>query len=239
MLELKDISKSYHQAQVLSNISGQFNSGMVNSVLGSSGVGKTTLLRIIAGLEKQDAGTVELDGLSVDSLPPEKRQIVYMSQQPLLFPHLNVLDNVAFGLRAKGLSNSASGDKAMELLQSVDMLDFAKKDTSSLSGGQQQRVAFLRAIAVEPKVLLLDEPFAALDAESRTIMQDLFCRVADEKSLTAIFVTHDLKEALRVGNRIGLLDKASLSILSDAEAFFRAFPQRLESEKKFWDQFKS
>lgn len=238
MLEIKRLSKAFKDSTILSDISGNFSRGCITAVLGSSGVGKTTLLRIIAGLEKQDTGQVELNGQSIDHLEPEKRNIVYMSQQPLLFPHLNVWENVAFGLQAKGAAREEAKAKAETLLEAVFMAEFSTKDPAILSGGQKQRIAFIRAIAVEPEVLLLDEPFAALDSEARNDMQQLFGEMAKERELTAIFVTHDLKEAVTLGQQIGVLGQSSLDIYPNAEAFFLVHPQRLEKEKSFWNQFK-
>ncbi|MEM8842423.1 MAG: ABC transporter ATP-binding protein [Pseudomonadota bacterium] len=178
--------------------------GELVSLLGPSGCGKTTLLRIIAGLTSADVGDVLLDGQAITTVPVHRRNISVVFQNYALFPHLSVAENVAFGLRARGRAKDATGTPVKEALHLVRMANFADRPVSALSGGQQQRVAVARALIVEPVLLLLDEPFSALDRKLRETMQVELKALLRDRGMTAIFVTHDQDEAMGVSDRIAV-----------------------------------
>ncbi len=200
---------------------------------GRSGSGKTTLLKVLAGLESADAGRVVVGGRALDGLPPHKRGVVYLSQEPLLFPHLSACENVAFAARLRGEKDAEV--RALSLLADLEVAEHAHKKPEQLSGGQQQRVAFGRAAMAHPDLLLLDEPFGKLDVETRATMQDLYARIAHEQGLTALFVTHDLKEALRVGDQFGLMVAGKLEQYPSREAFVADPATGVRDELRFWE----
>jgi putative spermidine/putrescine transport system ATP-binding protein len=179
--------------------------GTCVAIVGPSGCGKSSLLRIIAGLDTADHGQIALDGQRVDDVVPERRGVALAFQQPRLFPHMSVLDNVAFPLEAHGLSRAASRREASTYLEVVGMQALAKRRPATLSGGQEQRVALARALAARPRLLLLDEPFSALDPATRTEMQALLRRVREAINITVVLVTHDRDEAGAVGDRVGVM----------------------------------
>ena len=205
-LELRGLRHRYPSADVptLDDVALEVASGSMLSVVGPSGSGKTTLLRVTAGLTTPDAGEVLLDGRPVAALPPEDRGLTVMFQQPHLFQHLSVLDNVAFGPRAGGRSRRAARDAARRYLELVHLTDLAARRPARLSGGQQQRVALARALATERSLLLLDEPFSSLDRELRHSMHDLLREVREALRPTVVMVTHDLDEA-SLADRVAVL----------------------------------
>jgi ABC-type sulfate/molybdate transport systems ATPase subunit len=207
------------------------------SVIGASGCGKTTLLRTIAGLVGAERGRVMLGNENVDSLAPNRRRIVYLNQEPLLFPHLNLFDNVAFGLRLQRLDDSATRERVAELLSQLELEGLEYRRPEELSGGQRQRVAFGRALAVDPALLLLDEPFSNLDSDTRKSMQDVFKRLAHERGTTAVFVTHDLKEAMRVGDRFALIRAGHVYTYRDRDEFCADPASGVDREAAFWRDF--
>lgn len=208
---ISGIAKSYQKGvPVLLPLDLEIQKGELFFLLGPSGCGKSTLLRIIAGIVEPDSGSIFFDGRDITALPPEKRQAAMVFQNYALWPHLSVFENVAFGLRAAGASAKTIARKVAESLALVRMSDFAERKVPSLSGGQQQRVALARAIAVDPQVLLLDEPLSNLDAKLRDEMRYEIARICRERSLTAIYVTHDRREALSMGDRIALLDRGKI-----------------------------
>ena len=208
---ISGIAKSYQKGvPVLLPLDLEIQKGELFFLLGPSGCGKSTLLRIIAGIVEPDSGSIFFDGRDITALPPEKRQAAMVFQNYALWPHLSVFENVAFGLRAAGASAKTIARKVAESLALVRMSDFAERKVPSLSGGQQQRVALARAIAVDPQVLLLDEPLSNLDAKLRDEMRCEIARICRERSLTAIYVTHDRREALSMGDRIALLDRGKI-----------------------------
>lgn len=233
-LQLKNISKSYGAERVLENLSLELESHRMLSILGRSGSGKTTLLKIIAGLESADSGTVWLDGEALDPIPAHKRNVVYLYQEALLFPHLNVLENVAFGLRLRKAPSQLVKEQADRLLEELDLTDHARKMPDQLSGGQRQRVAFGRALLIQPRLLLLDEPFGALDTETREHMQTLLKRVSREHGITALFVTHDLKEAIRMGDAYGWMQGGRLKTYPDLAGFLKDGQTGIQDEIDFW-----
>ena len=203
---INGISKSFGDFEVLKNVSLEIKKGEFFSLLGPSGCGKTTLLRIIAGFEYPDNGTLTLDGNNVLSLPPNKRHTNTVFQNYALFPHLTVFENVAFSPRLKGSSESEIRTKVEQYLNLVRLEGHADKKPNQLSGGQKQRVAIARALINEPRVLLLDEPLSALDAKLRQHMLIELDRIHDEIGITFIYVTHDQQEALSVSDRIAVMN---------------------------------
>lgn len=203
-------------------------------MLGRSGCGKTTLLKILAGLCDPDTGTLRLAGRSLAGVPPERRGVVYLYQEPLLFPHLDVFENVAFGLRLRRVKNAELRPRVEEMLACLELSGHAAKKPTQLSGGQRQRAAFGRALIINPTLLLLDEPFGNLDTEVRAQMQALFQRVAKQFGITSLFVTHDLKEALLMGDRLGLLRAGALQTYASREEFVQDPETGVARERGFW-----
>ena len=199
-LALSGISKSFGSQVVLKELSLEVANGEFVAVLGSSGSGKTTLLRLIAGFDDPDRGDISIAGKLVAGknvfVAAEARKVGYVPQDAALFPHLSVFENIAFGL--KGLSKQARVARVRELLKLVSMEEFESQSATSLSGGQKHRIALARALAPEPELILLDEPFAALDAELRTRIREEIKQVLDKVSSTTILVTHDQEEALEL-----------------------------------------
>ena len=210
-VKMEGISKAYTKdLPVLASLDLTVEKGEIFFLLGPSGCGKSTLLRIVAGLVKEDSGRILIDGEDISSLPPEKRRTAMVFQNYALWPHLSVFENVAFGLRVEKTPEKELKKRVEDALSSVKMLDFADRKPGSLSGGQQQRIALARAIAVEPRVLLLDEPLSNLDAVLRDEMRMEIKHICSERELTAIYVTHDCREALSLGDRLALLDKGKI-----------------------------
>ena len=202
LIELNGINKEYDGSLVLDNINLYIRDGEFLTLLGPSGCGKTTLLRIIAGFATPDSGTVLIDGKNMEGVPPHKRQVNTVFQKYALFPHLNVFDNVAFGLKVKKAKKEEVEEKVNKMLKLVNLEGYGKRWIDQLSGGQQQRVAIARALANEPKVLLLDEPLGALDLKLRKEMQIELKRMQQQLGITFIFVTHDQEEALTMSDTI-------------------------------------
>lgn len=210
VLKCCDILKSYSAATVLNHISLDVRPGEFLTLLGPSGCGKTTLLRIIAGLETTDSGRVFIEGKDSSTLPPRERPLHVVFQNYALFPHLNVQDNVAFGLICAKVSKVERGQKVKEALQRVNMLEHAHKKVTELSGGQQQRIAVARAIVMQPKILLLDEPLSALDQTMRKQMRLELKQLQRELGITFIMVTHDQEEALSLSDRIAVMNNGNI-----------------------------
>lgn len=233
-LEVTDISKSYGSAAVLRGLSLSLPAGQTLAILGRSGCGKTTLLKMIAGLTEADSGRMVLAGRDLRGVPPQRRGAVYLYQEALLFPHLNVFENVAFGLRIRRLPEADIRQQVGEMLRELGLTEHADKMPDALSGGQRQRVAFGRALIVKPALLLLDEPFGNLDAETRADMQKLFREVAAAHHMTAIVVTHDVKEALVMGDAWALMDAGVLTQYADLQAFREDARTGMSAELAFW-----
>ncbi|PJB13165.1 MAG: sulfate ABC transporter ATP-binding protein [Flavobacteriales bacterium CG_4_9_14_3_um_filter_40_17] len=234
LLHIQNLSKSFGRERVLTDVSLHLSQNKVLSLLGSSGSGKTTLLKIIAGLEQQSSGEIFLNLTEISKQPPQNRNIVYLYQEALLFPHLNVLENIAFGLRLKKQNNLEIIDKVSQMLRYLDLEKHANKMPNQLSGGQKQRVSFGRAMVVEPKLLLLDEPFGALDSSTRKKMQTLFKNLAEQLKISALFVTHDLKEAIIMGDDISKIQKGKLIQYESKQVFFEDENSGVKSEIDFW-----
>ena len=206
IIDLKNISVTFGDNQVLKNLNLYIRDKEFITLLGPSGCGKTTTLRIIAGFIDPDEGEVIFDGKKINSLPPYKRQVNTIFQRYALFPHLNVYENVAFGLRIKKLPEKEIKATVEEMLELVNLKGFNKRNINSLSGGQQQRVAIARALAVHPRVLLLDEPLGALDLKLRKDMQVELKNIQQRLGITFIYVTHDQEEALSMSDTVVVMD---------------------------------
>jgi iron(III) transport system ATP-binding protein len=205
LLSLKNISKRYNTTQAVAEVSLGVERGEFFGLLGPSGCGKTTTLRMIAGLEKPDTGSIAFDATEITNQPPERRGFGMVFQNYALFPHLNVFENVAFGLRARHMPSGEIGDRVTSALGLVQLPGYEKRRVDELSGGQQQRVAIARAIAIEPALLLFDEPLSNLDValreETRSELRELVTRLG----LTAVYVTHDQEEAFALCDRIAVM----------------------------------
>ncbi len=204
-VELRSVSKRFGDVVALDSVSLRVPEGAVTAVLGPSGCGKTTMLRVVAGLERPDSGRVLFDGVDVTEVPPRERNVGMVFQDLALFPHMTVLDNVAFGLVARGVEGVEARRRAREYLRLLRLEGLESRYPHQLSGGQQQRVAIARALAPEPRVLLLDEPFGALDARLREELLWEVRRLHAEREFTAIHVTHDQAEALAIADRLAVM----------------------------------
>ena len=200
-----DITKLYPTGGGIAHFTCEIHDGEFFAILGPSGCGKTTTLRVIAGLEAPDTGTVSFDGRDVTEVPPEKRNAAMVFQSYALFPHMNVFENVAFGLRARRMPKADIAERVVESLDLVQLHGLGNRPVTELSGGQQQRVALARALAVHPDILLLDEPLSNLDAELRYATREQLADLQRRLGITAIYVTHDQEEALELAQRIAVL----------------------------------
>jgi sulfate transport system ATP-binding protein len=209
-IEIKDINKKFGDFVALEDISLTIPTGQLTALLGPSGGGKSTLLRIIAGLESADSGTVRIEGVEATHLPPQKRNVGFVFQHYAAFKHMTVAKNVAFGLEIRKRSKAETKRRVNELLELVHLSQFSHRLPAQLSGGQRQRMALARALAVEPTVLLLDEPFGALDAKVRKELRDWLRRLHDEVHVTTVFVTHDQEEALEVSDEIVVINEGRI-----------------------------
>ncbi|MFI7027411.1 sulfate/molybdate ABC transporter ATP-binding protein [Microbispora rosea] len=204
-IEVRDVNKSFGTTPVLHDVSLDVAAGSLTALLGPSGGGKSTLLRVIAGLERPDTGTVRISGVDATRLSPQRRGVGFVFQHYAAFKHLSVFRNVAFGLEIRKRPKDEIRKRVMELLELVHLEKLADRYPSQLSGGQRQRMALARALAVEPQVLLLDEPFGALDAQVRKELRTWLRRLHDEVHVTTVFVTHDQEEAIEVADTIVVL----------------------------------
>ena len=219
-IDVRDAVKRYGNFTALQRISLTIKDNEFFTLLGPSGCGKTTLLRMIAGFEDVTEGAIFLYGDEIENLPPHQRPVNTVFQNYALFPHMTILDNVAFGLEMRGKSKSDARKRAGEMLELVQLSQFAARKPSQLSGGQQQRVALARALAPQPKVLLLDEPLSALDLKLRKAMQLELKHLQRETGITFIFVTHDQEEALTMSDRIAVMSAGELQQLGDPKDIY-------------------
>jgi len=223
-ITVQNVTKKFGDFVALNNVSLDFPSGELVALLGPSGCGKTTLLRIIAGLETPDSGNIILDGADTSATPVRDRQVGFVFQHYALFKHMTVFDNVAFGLNVKNRKERPSKDeidhKVHELLQLVQLDWLHDRFPAQLSGGQRQRIALARALAVQPKVLLLDEPFGALDAKVRKELRRWLRKLHDELHITSIFVTHDQEEALEVADRVVLMNQGNVEQIGSPDEVY-------------------
>jgi len=210
ILKLNAIQKSFDGTEVLKGIDLDIGRGEFITLLGASGCGKTTTLRIIAGLESPDKGSVLLEGKDITNLEPNKRNVNTVFQNYALFPHMNVADNVGYGLRIKKMPKAEIAGRVAEALKLVQLEEYGKRMPDQLSGGQRQRIAIARAVVNEPKVLLLDEPLGALDLKLRRQMQLELKRLQKQLGITFIYITHDQEEAINMSDRIAVMNKGVL-----------------------------
>jgi putative spermidine/putrescine transport system ATP-binding protein len=221
-VELVDLQRRYGPVRALDGLSLAIEPGEMVVLLGPSGCGKTTALRLLAGLEEATAGKVVVGGKDVTRTPANKRDMGMVFQAYSLFPHLTVVENVAFGLKMRGRGSRARRARSLEMLELVGLGPQADRYPSQLSGGQQQRVALARALAIEPAVLLLDEPLSALDAKVRVQLRDEIRRVQVEVGTTTLFVTHDQEEALAVADRVGVMNAGRLEQIAPPTELYSA-----------------
>ena len=220
LIRLRDLCMAFDDEPVLDHINLYINDKEFLTLLGPSGCGKTTTLRIIGGFATPTSGDVLFDGVRINDVPPYQRQINTVFQKYALFPHLNVYENIAFGLRMQKLPEAEIKERVMEMLETVSLKGFEHRRPEALSGGQQQRVAIARALVNRPKVLLLDEPLAALDRKLRKDMQIELKRIQQQVGITFIYVTHDQEEALTMSDTIVVMDKGSIQQIGTPEDIY-------------------
>ena len=220
LIRLRDLCMAFDDEPVLDHINLYINDKEFLTLLGPSGCGKTTTLRIIGGFATPTSGDVLFDGVRINDVPPYQRQINTVFQKYALFPHLNVFENIAFGLRMQKLPEAEIKQRVMEMLETVSLKGFEHRRPDALSGGQQQRVAIARALVNRPKVLLLDEPLAALDLKLRKDMQIELKRIQQQVGITFIYVTHDQEEALTMSDTIVVMDKGSIQQIGTPEDIY-------------------
>ena len=229
-IEVENLVRRFGTIEALANITLTIRRGEFFSLLGPSGCGKTTLLRIIGGLDLPDAGVVRIGGIDMRSIPAHKRPVNTVFQSYALFPHLNVYDNVAFGLRMKKLARAEIGRRVRQVMELVDIAALAARRPAQLSGGQQQRVALARAIVNEPQVLLLDEPLGALDLQLRKQLQVELLTLQRRLGITFVYVTHDQEEALVMSDRIAVMRQGKIEQMDTAAALYERPRTRFVSQ---------
>ena len=229
-VDLSDLTRIYGEVRALDGLTLHIEPGELVALLGPSGCGKTTALRILAGLDRATAGSVSVGGHDITRVPANKRDMGMVFQAYSLFPHMTVVDNVAFGLKLRGQDRAARMRVARDRLELVGLGEQADRYASQLSGGQQQRVALARALAIEPSVLLLDEPLSALDAKVRVQLRDEIRRVQLEVGTTTLFVTHDQEEALAIADRVGVMNAGRLEQLAPPAELYSAPATRFVGE---------
>src|SRR3954462_3684073 len=219
-IQAQHISKRFGSFVALDDVSIDVRSGRLTALLGPSGGGKSTLLRVIAGLDRADTGTVRIEDQDATSLPPQQRDVGFVFQHYAAFKHLSVYRNVAFGLEVRKRPKAEIRRRVTELLELVHLDQFADRLPAQLSGGQRQRMALARALAAEPKVLLLDEPFGALDAKVRKELRDWLRHLHDEVEVTTIFVTHDQEEAMDVAEQIVVMNQGAIEQAAEPDELY-------------------
>ena len=219
-IDVTGVTKRFGDFVAIDDVSVSLPTGQLTALLGPSGGGKSTLLRIIAGLDKADSGTVTIEGVEATKLPPQKRNVGFVFQHYAVFKHMTVAKNVAFGLEIRKKDKAEIEHRVDELLRLVHLQQFSHRLPSQLSGGQRQRMALARALAVEPKVLLLDEPFGALDAKVRKELRDWLRRLHDEVHVTTVFVTHDQEEALEVADEIVVINDGRIEQIGTPDQLY-------------------
>lgn len=222
MLQLKHIYKHYGSKTVADDITLQVESGQILAILGRSGCGKSTLLKITAGLVQPDSGEVWINSKNVTRTPPERRHVSLVFQDYALLPHLNALQNIAFGLKMQGISQAEAHPKAHAMLTEVGLADEAQRRTDSLSGGEQQRVALARALVTDPHLMLLDEPFSSLDTVLRQQLRQLTANHIRHRNIPAVLVTHDPEEAFALADQIALMHNGRILQLAPPQTLINA-----------------
>lgn len=236
MLHVNNISKSFGDERVLKNLSLTVQPNCTLSILGRSGSGKTTLLKVISGLVDPDEGEIIWNEKLMNEVKPANREMIYLYQESLLFPHMDVFGNMEFGLRVRNVDKQESKTRVNEMIARLGLSGMAHKMPHQLSGGQKQRVSFGRALVVNPRLLLLDEPFGNLDVTIREQMQKLFKEISGEMGITAIFVTHNLKEAILMGDSIAHMQGGSLHTYETIQGFIESRETGVQDEISFWQQ---
>jgi len=219
-IEIKNVNKRFGDFVALDDIDVSLPTGHLTALLGPSGGGKSTLLRIIAGLERADSGSIQIEGVDATRMAPQKRNVGFVFQHYAVFKHMTVAKNVAFGLEIRKKPKDEVRDRVEELLKLVHLTQFADRLPSQLSGGQRQRMALARALAVQPKVLLLDEPFGALDAKVRKELREWLRRLHDEVPVTTVFVTHDQEEAMEVADEIVVINDGRIEQVGSPDELY-------------------
>ncbi len=219
-IEVTNVTKKYGDFYALDDVSVSLPTGQLTALLGPSGGGKSTLLRIIAGLDTADTGSVAIEGTNATKLPPQKRNVGFVFQHYAVFKHMTVAKNVAFGLEIRKTPKAQVKERVDQLLELVHLSQFADRLPSQLSGGQRQRMALARALAVEPTVLLLDEPFGALDAKVRKELREWLRRLHDEVHVTTVFVTHDQEEAMEVADEIVVINNGRVEQVGSPDQLY-------------------
>jgi sulfate transport system ATP-binding protein len=219
-IELRDLSKRFDDFVAVDNVSLEVDSGSLTALLGPSGSGKSTLLRIIAGLERADAGSVWIAGTEVTELPPQRRGVGFVFQHYAAFKHMTVRENIAFGLKVRRRPRTEIRQRVDELLNLVQLEGLDQRYPAQLSGGQRQRMALARALAPEPQVLLLDEPFGALDARVRAELRGWLIHLHDVVHVTTVFVTHDQEEAMEVADQVAVLHRGRIEQIGSPRALY-------------------
>lgn len=220
-LDLKNVTKSYSGVDVVHDFNLEIDKGSLVSFLGPSGCGKTTTLRMIAGFTKLNEGTIQLDGEDITTVSPNRRDIGMVFHAYALFPNMTVRGNIAFGLLMKKMPKKEIGKRVENVLEMVRLQDAAERFPHQLSGGQQQRIALARALAVQPRVLLLDEPLSALDAEVRVALRGEIRRIQSELAITTVYVTHDQEEALSISDKVVVMNKGVIEQIGAPEEIYR------------------
>lgn len=229
-LKIENISKIFEKGRGVKNISFQLEKVELVSFLGPSGCGKTTLLNIIGGFVKNDSGSIYLEDKDITECPPEKREIVTVFQNYALFPHMNVVENVKYGLKYRGYNKEEQIKLAKEYLKIVGLEGYEKNSVGELSGGQQQRVALARALVLQPKILLLDEPFSNLDAKLKIAMREEIKELQKRLGISMIFVTHDQEEALSISDRIVVMSNGEIVQIGKPEEIYYSPKNRYVAE---------
>jgi sulfate transport system ATP-binding protein len=221
-IDISHVNKFFGDFVALDDVTVTLPTGQLTALLGPSGGGKSTLLRIIAGLERADSGTIEIEGLDATRTAPQKRNVGFVFQHYAVFKHMTVAKNVAFGLEIRNKPKAEIAERVDELLKLVHLSQFANRLPSQLSGGQRQRMALARALAIQPKVLLLDEPFGALDAKVRKELREWLRRLHDEVPVTTVFVTHDQEEAMEVADEIVVINEGRIEQVGSPDELYDA-----------------
>jgi putative spermidine/putrescine transport system ATP-binding protein len=219
-LTLIDLKKRFGDVTAVQNINLEVKDGEFLCILGPSGCGKSTVLRMVAGFEEPSSGDILIDGVSVVNLPANRRPTAMVFQKYTLWPHMRVFDNIAFGLRLRGLPKEAVERKVRDALALVSLPDYGRRFPNQLSGGEQQRIALARALVLEPKLLLLDEPFSNLDALLRVRLREELHRIQRQTRITAVFVTHDQEEALSLADRIAVMSRGRIEQIDKPSAIY-------------------
>jgi len=236
VIRVAQVAVTFGQTGVLRDVTMDVYRGETLVVLGDSGCGKTTLLKVIAGLQTAVDGNVWVEGVELNAIALKRRGVVYLDQEALLFEHLNVFENIAFAMRIRKVPEGEVNQRVGEMLSAIGLNDHAQKRSWQLSGGQKQRIAFARAILSKPRVLLLDEPFGSLDSRTRSEMQHLYRQLANRYRFTALLVTHDVREALVLGDRYSLMSNGRLRCYSNRSEFVGDHSTGIQEEIRFWQR---